>query len=79
MVRLRTEITEFVRLFVIRDAGINIRETIFHKPVQVLAFGDDMHIIGRTQKSMKETFVNLERSAKRCICKLIKMKQSTCH
>jgi hypothetical protein len=29
-----------------------------------LPFADDIDIIGRTQKSMKEAFLNLERAAK---------------
>ncbi|PNF28690.1 hypothetical protein B7P43_G07879, partial [Cryptotermes secundus] len=49
---------------VVRDAGINTRGIIFYKSVQILAFADDIDIIGRTQKSMKEAFLNLERAAK---------------
>jgi hypothetical protein len=45
---------------VVRDAGINTRGTIFCKSVQILAFEDDIDIIDRTQKSMKEHFLNLE-------------------
>jgi hypothetical protein len=35
-----------------RDAGINTRGTIFYESVQILAFTDDIDIIGRTQKSL---------------------------
>jgi hypothetical protein len=49
---------------VVRDVGINTRGTIFYKSVQILAFADDIDIIGRTQKSKKEAFLNLERVAK---------------
>jgi sorting nexin-29 len=50
---------------VVRDAGINTRGTIFYNSVQILVFADDIDIIGRTPKSMKETFLNLERAAKK--------------
>jgi sorting nexin-29 len=50
---------------VVRDAGINTRETILYKSVQILAFADDIDIIRRTQKSMKEAFLNLERASKK--------------
>jgi hypothetical protein len=55
---------------VVRDAGINTRGTIFYKSVQILAFADDIDIIGRTQKSMKEAFLNLERAAKKMILQI---------
>jgi sorting nexin-29 len=50
---------------VVTDAGINTRGNIFYKSVQILAFAYDIDIIGRTQKSMKETFLNLERAVKK--------------
>jgi hypothetical protein len=34
---------------VIRDAAVNTRGTIFYKSVQILAYADDIDIIGRTQ------------------------------
>ena len=34
---------------VIRDAAVNIGGTIFYKFVQILAYADDIDIIGRTQ------------------------------
>ncbi|PNF23609.1 hypothetical protein B7P43_G04761 [Cryptotermes secundus] len=45
---------------VVRDAGINTKGTIFYKSVQILAFADDIDMIGRTHKSMKEAFLNME-------------------
>jgi sorting nexin-29 len=49
----------------LHKAGINTTGTIFYKSVQILAFADDIDIIGRTQKSMKEAFLDLERAEKR--------------
>ena len=49
---------------VIRDAAVNIRGTIFYKSVQVLAYADDIDIIGRTQAAMIEAVTSLEKAAK---------------
>jgi sorting nexin-29 len=57
---------------VVRDAGINTTETIFYKSVQILTFADDIDIISRTQKSMKEAFLNLERAAKKMNLQIIR-------
>jgi len=46
------------------NVPINIRGTIFHKSVQILAYADDIDIIGRTQSAMIETFTSLEKEAK---------------
>jgi hypothetical protein len=48
---------------VIRDAAVNIRGTIFYKSVQILAYADDMDIIGRTRAAMIEAFASLEKAA----------------
>jgi hypothetical protein len=50
---------------VFRDSGINVRGTIFYKSVQILAFADDIDIMGRMQKAMKEAFTNLEKAVKK--------------
>ena len=49
---------------VTRDDAVNKRGTIFYKPVQILAFTDDIDIIGRTQAAMIEAFTSLEKAAK---------------
>ena len=49
---------------VIRDAAVNIRGTIFYKSVQILAYADDIDIIGRLQSAMIEAFTSLEKAAK---------------
>jgi hypothetical protein len=35
------------------------------KSVQILSYADDIDIIGRTEKAMKEAFVNLEKAARK--------------
>jgi hypothetical protein len=49
---------------VIRDAAVNIRGIIFYKCIQILAYADDIDIIGRTQATMIEAFTSLEKAAK---------------
>jgi sorting nexin-29 len=49
---------------VIRDAAINIRGTIFYKSIQILAYADDIDVIGRTESAMIEAFTSLEKAAK---------------
>jgi sorting nexin-29 len=49
---------------VIRNAAVNIRGTIFDKSVQILAYADDIDIIGRTQSAVIEAFTSLEKAAK---------------
>jgi hypothetical protein len=48
----------------IKKSGIETRGTIFHKSIQVLAFADDINIIGRSLRVVKEAFLNLEKAAK---------------
>jgi hypothetical protein len=48
----------------IRKSGIETRGTIFHKSVQVFAFADDINIIGRSQRVVKEAFLNFKKAAK---------------
>jgi len=48
----------------IRDVAVNTRGTIFYKSVQILAYADDIDIIGRTQAAMIEAFTTLEKAAK---------------
>lgn len=40
----------------IRDSGIQTRSTIFQKSTQILAYADDIDIIGRTRESVSEAF-----------------------
>jgi sorting nexin-29 len=49
---------------VIRDAAVNIRGTTFYKSGHILAYADDIDIIGRTKSAMIEAFTSLEKAAK---------------
>jgi sorting nexin-29 len=47
----------------VRVAGLDIRGTILHKSVQILAYADIV-ITGRYESTMKEAFIQLETAAK---------------
>jgi sorting nexin-29 len=49
---------------VIRGAAVNTRATIFYKSVQILAYADDVDIIGKIQPAMIEAFTSLEKAAR---------------
>ena len=48
---------------VIRDANIYNRGTILHKSTQLLAYADDIDIMGRNLKAVQETFTKLKRTS----------------
>jgi hypothetical protein len=50
---------------VIRDAKLDIRGNIYTRPVPIMAYADDLVIVGRTIQSRKETFMALETSARK--------------
>jgi sorting nexin-29 len=45
---------------VIRDLGIQTTGTIFYKSVQMLAFADDIDIIGKSEDDIKKSFMALK-------------------
>jgi sorting nexin-29 len=49
---------------VIWDSGIQTRETIFFKTVQILPYADDIDLMARTTLGLNEAFLNLEKSAR---------------
>jgi len=49
----------------IRDSGLNTSGTILQRTVQILAFADDIDIIGRSKHSVIDAFVALESAAKK--------------
>jgi hypothetical protein len=48
----------------VRVARLDIRGTILHKPVQILAYVDDIVINGRYERAIKEASKQLETVAK---------------
>jgi sorting nexin-29 len=48
---------------VITDSGIERRGIIFYKSVQVSAYADDLDIIGRSERDVKEAFIKLNNEA----------------
>ncbi|GFU10612.1 reverse transcriptase domain-containing protein [Trichonephila clavipes] len=47
----------------IRDSGLDRSGTLWNRSVQLLAYADDIDIIGRSEKAVKEAFQALEISA----------------
>jgi hypothetical protein len=47
--------------YTIRKSGIQTRDTIFYKSVQLMVYSDDIVIIGRSLASLKEAFHLLNR------------------
>jgi len=50
--------------YAITKSGIQTRGTIFYKLVQLMAYADDIVIIGRSLASMREGFHLLEEASK---------------
>lgn len=48
---------------IVRSSGVGTRGTIFNKSAQLLAYADDIDIIGRNQRSVSEVFVRIEEAA----------------
>jgi len=49
--------------YAIRKSGIQRRGSTFYKLVQLMAYADDIFIIGRSLASMKEAFQSLEETS----------------
>ncbi|GFU40834.1 reverse transcriptase domain-containing protein [Trichonephila clavipes] len=47
----------------IRDSGLDRSGTLWNRSLQLLAYADDIDIMGRSEKAVKETFQALEISA----------------
>jgi sorting nexin-29 len=45
---------------VIRDSGIQTRGTIFYKSIQILAYADDIDMIGRSESDIKKAYIALK-------------------
>jgi hypothetical protein len=50
---------------VIRDLGIERRGIIYYRSVRVLAYADDLDIIGRSEGDVKEAFIKLNNEAQK--------------
>ena len=48
---------------IIRDAKLETKGTIYSKSIQILAYADDVDIVGRTINSIKEAFLALSKAA----------------
>jgi hypothetical protein len=49
---------------VIRDSGIETKGTIYNKTIQILAYADDIVLVGRNIGVLKEAIKNLSKSEK---------------
>jgi hypothetical protein len=48
---------------VIAETSLDTRGTILHKPLQILAYADDVATIGRYERTVKESYVKLKKAA----------------
>ena len=48
---------------IVRRSEIDTRGTIYHKSMQILAYADDVDIVGRNARCVKETYLALEKAA----------------
>jgi hypothetical protein len=49
----------------VRASGTEKRGTIYHKSVQILAYADDIDIIGRSERVVREAFKNVRKNCTR--------------
>jgi Reverse transcriptase (RNA-dependent DNA polymerase) len=59
---------------VVRRAKIQTSGTIFNKQTQLLAYADDIDIIGRSQAAVQEAFLALEREVNKVGLKITESK-----
>ena len=48
----------------VRDSGIQTKDIIFNRLTQLLGFADDIDIIGRSERALREAFISLEAAAR---------------
>jgi sorting nexin-29 len=48
---------------IVRDANVLTRGIIYNKLTQLLAYADDIDIVGRTTRAMSESFLRMEEAA----------------
>jgi hypothetical protein len=49
----------------VREANLDIRGTILHKSMQILAYADDVVIIARYENAVKDAFNRLEKASQK--------------
>ena len=57
------KLIRLVKIYAIRKSGMQTRGTIFYRLVQLMAYANDIVIIGRSLASMKEAFQLLEEAS----------------
>ena len=60
---LSCDLFNFVMESVLQKAGVHRSVTIFQKSVQLLAYADDIDIIGRTKRDVTAAFSAIERES----------------
>ena len=60
---LSCDLLNFVMDSILRKAGVHRSGTIFQKSVQLLAYADDIDIIGRTKRDVTAAFSAIERES----------------
>ena len=60
---LSCDLFNFLMESVLRKAGVHRNGTIFYKSVQLLAYADDIDIIGRTMRDVTAAFSAIERES----------------
>jgi sorting nexin-29 len=50
---------------VVRDSGIETKSTICNKTTEILAYANDVVLVGRTIGVLKEAIINLSKVAKK--------------
>jgi hypothetical protein len=48
---------------VIRQSGINTRGIVFYKSIQILAYADDIDVMGQNEKPSREAYIALKHAA----------------
>ena len=57
------KLIRLVKIYAVRKSGVQTTGTIFYKSVQLMAYADDIVIIGRSLASIKEAFQLLEEAS----------------
>jgi hypothetical protein len=61
---LASLIFNIVLEYIIRKSNINTDGTLIYKPIQIAAYADDVNIMARTRRDLKNMHILLEQNAK---------------